>query len=574
MIQALNLFSVRDPIARYGLGVWSSLSALVIVIVISVENGLLRSSILEFQRYTVHVVLTIAQVALALVSLSSSGNIRRRPEIYRDGQPVDGEHTVSALGRITFSWSNAVLKFARKNRGLSLEELPVLSQFVTSDYLQKRFNKTKGNSRLWKLCFYNFRWVLAGHLLMIIIIGISQFGAPYAMFNLLKLLEQREEGERVATRAWAWVLGLGFSMIFTSLVESWLYYSVWADLGIPMRAMLSSLVFMKATRRKDVKGVSKAKDKTATDTSIAGCAVVDLSTGLNGGHTAPSADQETDEDEDENMQKSRQSTINLVGVDAKRIADFWSFAFLFPGAVIKLLVSMTFLYTLIGWKALLAGLATFALSVPFNAWVSKGYNRAQGDLMKIRDQKMAVATEALQGIRQIKFSALERQWQEKIGQKRTQELRTQWRVFLFDTGIVACWIFGPIMLSAMSLAVYAYLNGDLTSSIAFTTIAVLSSIESTLAAIPEMTTDALDAWVSVNRIDEYLNAPEKVDCTTPSDSIAFENASIAWPSDSQEEDADRYVLRDINIRFPRKELSVISGKTGVWKESAADGYTG
>ena len=544
---------------------WSFLSALVIIIVISVENGLLRSRISELDKYTIHIVITVAQVTLALVSLLSSVAIQRRPEIYRDGRPVNGEHTVSAFGKITFAWSNAVLTFARKNKSLSLEELPVLSHYVMSDYLQRRFNQTKGQSKLWKLCFYNFRWVLVGQLIMVIAIGISQFGPAYAMYNLLKLLEQREEGERVAITAWAWVFGLGLTMIVASLIESWLYYSVWADLGIPMRAMLSSLVFMKATRRKDVKGVSKAKDKTAADASSVGGPVVNISAGPHGEDTAPVANKDSDEDEDENMQKTRQSTINLVGVDTKRVADFCSFAFLFPGAVIKLLVSMTFLNTLIGWKALLAGLVTFALSIPFNTWVSKGYNRAQGDLMKLRDLKMAVVTEALQGIRQIKFSALERQWQEKIGQKRSQELSTQWSVFKFDTGIVACWIFGPIMLSAMSLATYAYLNGDLTSSIAFTTIAVLSTIEVTLAAVPEMITDALDCWVSINRIDDYLNAPEKVDCTIPGDSIAFENVSIAWPSDSQEDDPDRFVLRDINIRFPRQELSVISGKTGSGK---------
>ena len=185
--------------------------------------------------------------------------------------------------------------------------------------------------------------------------------------------------------------------------------------------------------------------------------------------------------------------------------------------------------------------------------------------MKFRDQKMSVVTECLNGIRQIKFSALERQWQDKIGEKRRQELKTQWRVFRYDVCLIAIWIMGPVMLSAVSLTVYAILTGELSASIAFTTLAILGQIEGTLAIIPELTTDAVDAWVSIKRIEEYLNAPEKVDCTTPSDGISFEGASIAWPSDSQEDDPDRFVLRDVNLRFPNKELSVISGKTGSGK---------
>ena len=42
--------------------------------------------------------------------------------------------------------------------------------------------------------------------------------------------------------------------------------------------------------------------------------------------------------------------------------------------------------------------------------------------MKVRDEKMGVVTEALEGIRQIKFSALEKQWQAKIAGLRDREL--------------------------------------------------------------------------------------------------------------------------------------------------------
>ena len=258
-------------------------------------------------------------------------------------------------------------------------------------------------------------------------------------------------------------------------------------------------------------------------------------------------------------------TINLVGVDAKRVSDFSSYAYIFPGTVTKLVVSMSFLWTLIGWQALLAGLFTFALTIPINIYASIKYNNAQGELMKLRDQKMAVVTEALQGIRQIKFSALEKEWEKRIGDKRREELATQRRVFLLDTCLITLWIFGPVALSAVSLTVYTIINKSLSPSVAFTTIAVLASIEFTLAIIPELSTDAIDAWVSLNRIEKYMNAPEKVECTTPANAISLENAAIAWPADEDQTEADRFVLRNVNVAFPNKELSVISGKTGSGK---------
>ena len=91
------------------------------------------------------------------------------------------------------------------------------------------------------------------------------------------------------------------------------------------------------------------------------------------------------------------------------------------------------------------------------------------------------------------------------------------------------------MLSAVSLAVYAYLHGSLSASVAFTSISVFGSLEMTLAVIPELISDGLEAYVSVKRIDDYLNAPEKEYNMQPSQSIIFQDASIAWPSDKDDD---------------------------------------
>ena len=98
---------------------------------------------------------------------------------------------------------------------------------------------------------------------------------------------------------------------------------------------------------------------------------------------------------------------------------------------------------------------------------------------------------------------------------------------------------------------------------AFTTITIFSQIEVTLAVIPELVADALEAWVSLERIQDYLRAPEKEDYLHQAPQIAFRDASVAWPADEPE--PDRFILRGINIRFPRKSLSVISGPTGSGK---------
>jgi len=84
--------------------------------------------------------------------------------------------------------------------------------------------------------------------------------------------------------------------------------------------------------------------------------------------------------------------------------------------------------------------------------------------------------------------------------------------------------------------------------------------------IPELTTDLIDAYISCERIERYLNAPEITKNISEALNISFEDASIAWPSDEEKEADDlRYVLRNVNISFPENELSVVSGKTGTGK---------
>jgi ABC-type multidrug transport system fused ATPase/permease subunit len=121
------------------------------------------------------------------------------------------------------------------------------------------------------------------------------------------------------------------------------------------------------------------------------------------------------------------------------------------------------------------------------------------------------------------------------------------------------------LLSAGALTTYVIIYHELTASVAFTTIAVLNQIEAVLAILPELITNAIDAFVSINRIEKFLYAPDLIESRTEGDEIIFKDARIAWPTDDLEEDPEKFILRDVNLHFPKKELSVISGKTGSGK---------
>lgn len=479
----------------------------------------------------------------------------RRPDVYRNGKPVDQQYTTSFLSRVTFTWADPLLNFAIRNKGLNIDDLPEVDHVTRSKYLRQKFeDKIQTSRRVWKTIVMAHLPALILQSILVTLSCFLNFAPQLALFGILKELEARSQGSWEPAKAWVWVLGLGVSMFLEATIEGWVFWIVYSKLAVPVQEQLSAVVFAKAMRRKDVRGTRKSEQNEGEAQ-----------------HT-PSSESEpattkasVDDDEDENLQKTRQSTLNLVAIDAKRVSDFAAFNYIAYATVLKLAIAFIFIAHLIGWKSLVAGVIVSALITPANIYMSNQYSATQTEQMKFRDQKMAVVTEALQGIRQIKFSALEKQWEEKIRTVRTMELNKQWRVFLYDTGLFCIWILNPLMLSAVALAVYAWLNGGLSPSVAFTTMAVFMSIEVTLSILPELIADFLEAWVSATRIEKFLNAPEKVTATVPADRISFESVTVAWPADDEESSEDRFTLQNLNLHFPNKALSVISGKTGSGK---------
>ncbi|KAL8699373.1 MAG: hypothetical protein Q9224_001444, partial [Gallowayella concinna] len=562
--QGVGLLQERRPIHRFGRALISAASFLILIVSLCWQNDFLLFHLSGPGERISQITLVAAQLACACISCLLCLMLPRRPEVYINGQAVDKQFSVPMLNRWTFTWADELLAFAKKNHGLDMEHLPRLHLRVRSAYLEKSFNKKKRSNVLWK-DLLRAHWVeLAGQSLLSMSQGVMQFAPQVAMYKLLELLEQRSEGNAVAKEAWAWVLSLGMAIIVTAWLETQMHWVVWARMGSLVRSELSALIFSKSTRRKDVKGHQKAR----TEGNLAPNGETEsVANGLASQQPAQDGAPVTQPPDgaDEETQKSRQSVINLVAIDTKRISDFATCHWIFSQTLAKLCASVFFLAQLIGWPSLLAGFAFSALTLPVNIWASRTYSKTQTGLMKARDQKMVVVTEALQGIRQIKFSAVESQWEAKIGKQRAEELAMQWRAFAADTVLIGIWILGPVMLSAVSLAVFAFFQGELSPSVAFTTITIFAQIEMTLAVIPELTSDGLEAWVSLQRIGEYLQAPEKEEYSIPSETVAFEAASVAWPSDTQEEDPARFMLKNLNIQFPAHKLSVISGKTGSGK---------
>lgn len=481
----------------------------------------------------------------------------RRPDVYQQGTLVDQQYTVSALSRATFAWATPLVSKISRNKNISYDDLPAISSDIRAQTLRQNFANVGKKDRYWKSVFWSHKATFVSVWSVQVVQSFTNFLPQIALYYALRTLEARDTGAHHVLRLWLIVLALGASDAISTWIESWFFYICYLKLGTPIYEQVGAVVFHKAVRKKDVKSVSGISDTSETQN---GAVVTDEGTGDQGEDTVH------DQDVDEDVAKTKQSTINLIGVDGKRISDFATYNAMILGSAIKLVIAVTFLVKLVGWVAMLAGFAVLLVLAPVNWLITKRYTIAQDELMKQRDLKMAVVTEALQGIRQIKFSALEGDWYDKILRTRAKELRAQWRAFMCDAMLISIWIAGPLFLSAVCLAVYAFVHKELSASTAFTTVSVFEAIEVTLAVVPELITEMFDALISCRRIQEYLDSPDREDVIKPGSNISFDNATIAWPTDEKNEaDGERFRLHNLDISFPLGELSVVSGPTGSGK---------
>lgn len=545
------------------------MSCLVLAVIRLVQGTTVFGQLLP--DYPVHFTLRILEIVALGFLGSSSLYIPRRPEVFDDdGQPIDAMYTASAIDRFTWGWPLHLLKLAGKQNELDLKDLPRPDHYTRSASLSADWKRRASKLPLWLAVISAHRRALARQWGLTLMASFLNFGPQWVILQLLRILETRGTRENYALDVWMWVIWLGVIFIAQAWIESHQFWVCFAELCIPVRSQLAALIFEKSMRKKDVKGTGKSSNKKtgATEEETGPTESLEPTVAGPAGQTTATGKPEMPEgegDEAEELKKSKQGTVNLIGVDTKRVSDFAAFQNLFPGSLFKLIVSLAFLGSLLGWKPLVSGFVVMIAIMPINIYFSKLYSNAQDTLMKVRDDKLAVVNEALQGIRQIKFSALEPEWENKIKKVREKELRSVWNVYKYDTMLIGCWITSPIALAAVSLGVYAAIHGVLLPSVAFVSLGVFRALEVTLSVVPELTTDALDAWVSIKRIEEYLKSPEIEDIAKEADEVSFDNATIAWPADEKLDDEERFILHDVTVTFPKGELSVISGKTGTGK---------
>ena len=208
----------------------------------------------------------------------------------------------------------------------------------------------------------------------------------------------------------------------------------------------------------------------------------------------------------------------------------------------------------------------------------------------------------MEGIRVIKFCSWEKYFLNRINIAREKELSQLKAKKYLDAGCVYFWASTPILMSVLTFITYVWFGNKLTPSKVFTSLALFNMLIGPLNAFPWVINGLVQAWVSIGRVQNFLNLRNSnwlsyytFDENNSSSSSNFKslnrnevlldirNADFSWKKKASPELIEtmsernnfiqnetnniQFNLKNINLKINKGELIGIIGKVGSGKTS-------
>ncbi|PWN37140.1 uncharacterized protein FA14DRAFT_113198, partial [Meira miltonrushii] len=410
----------------------------------------------------------------------------------------------------------------------------------------------------------HFAPLVAAQMVWAAIQGFASLTAPLAIKLILSYIAERSHGKHSTPLHMA-VLYAVFLLIggLIETVSASQGLFIGRRLCIRARAILIFEIVNKSLRRRDTGGGAAKEDKDEKKDD----------------GKAKGTDAEEKED-DESKRTSDGEVTNLVAVDVFRVSEIGAYIhFIFPLSPIQIVLCVAFLLQLLGLSALV-GIAAIVIAIPLQIAAAKYFTKKQAKMLKAIDERLNLANEVLTCIKTVKFFAWEKPFEKRMGETREKELKALRERFIAGLLSYLLYLSLPTVVTMITFTVHTLvLKRPLPAETAFTALALFNSLRNPLDALPDMLVNVLSAVVSLKRIDKFLREEEtsKYDqllpsnndsalVTNPTAPLGFYKATFTYSEEDEKiADGSAFCLRDIDIRFPRGELTILAGPVGSGK---------
>ncbi|KAL6447242.1 hypothetical protein ACFW04_001485 [Cataglyphis niger] len=268
--------------------------------------------------------------------------------------------------------------------------------------------------------------------------------------------------------------------------------------------------------------------------------------------------------------------VNLMSVDAQRFMDLTAYINMIWSAPLQIALALYFLWEILG-PAVLAGLAVMIILIPVNGLIANKVKTLQIRQMKNKDERVKLMNEVLNGIKVLKLYAWEPSFEQQILKIRNKEIQVLKEAAYLNAGTSFIWSCAPFLVSLVSFTTYVLIdeNNVLNSTTAFVSLSLFNILRFPLSMLPMMIGNIVQAYVSVKRINKFMNMEELDPNNVQHDlseahALVIENGSFSWDT----EQIERPTLQNINFHVEQGQLVAIVGTVGSGKSSLLSALLG
>ncbi|GMF40067.1 unnamed protein product [Phytophthora lilii] len=298
--------------------------------------------------------------------------------------------------------------------------------------------------------------VFTGCMLYVVALGMQSYVAQ----GLLEFLNNEENIFHISSGYWLMTMMTGSSLVAV-LSLNYVFFTS-ARIGVNMRSLTVSLIYDKALSLS-----SKARQEYTTG-----------------------------------------EILTLMSVDTERVFHFVAHGPWLIMGPLGFAISIMLVGVLFDFYSSIVGAAVLVVVMVFSVQQGDRIAKLQKQLLKVIDERVKVTSEALQGIRVMKFYAWEDSLAKRVDKLRVREVALLRKFHLYQVINTVMLFVTPTYLSGATLGLYMLIRNHITVVQAFTLIAMVNICRTALNQLPQAIGGYSKAKISFARIDQFLVADE------------------------------------------------------------------
>ncbi|WCJ26435.1 ABC transporter C family member 10 [Euphorbia peplus] len=436
--------------------------------------------------------------------------------------------TAGVFSKMAFWWLNPLMKKG-KDKILEDEDIPKLRQedrakvcyLAYMEEVRKQKHKVSSDSISMLPVIISLHWkqiLISGFFALIKVLTVSS-----GPLFLKALIEVAQEEGILDYEGYALAVGLFVAKVLESLSERQWYFRT-RLVGVQVRSMLSAAIYQKQLH---LSNVAKAAHSPG-------------------------------------------EIVNYVASDAYRIGEFPYWFHQIWTTSIQLCLSLAIIYYTVG-LATIAAFIAIVLTVLGSSPLIKTQLKYQRNLMEKQDERLKAIAEALANMKVLKLYAWQTHFKNLTTGLREAELYCISKLLLQKAYNLVLFWSCPVLIPAVTFWACYFLNISLSASSVFTFLATLRIAQEPVRFIPEVLGIFIEAKVSLDRIQSFLEEPELKErnvlqnCSSEElkEFIFIRSSEIFWDADP----STKPTLRNINLVIQEGNKVAVCGEVGSGKST-------